>query len=57
MIIRTVLALLLLVVGVSGCASLYNLDGGNRGGVSSSLVDYLYPGGEIPPKSPTAFPA
>ncbi len=56
MIIRTVLALLLLVVGVSGCASLYNLDGGNRGGVSSSLVDYLYPGGEIPPEVTDSIP-
>lgn len=46
-----VLALLL----VAGCSSLWNL-GESRSGVSSSLVDYLYPKGEIPPETNTAIP-
>ncbi|NNF40935.1 MAG: rhombotarget lipoprotein [Woeseiaceae bacterium] len=56
MITRTLFVLVLLAVGPAGCTSLYNLDGGNRGGVSSSLVDYLYPGGEIPPEVSNSIP-
>lgn len=40
----------LLTVTLAGCASLW--DGSHtRTGVSSSLVDYLYPDGEVPPPS------
>lgn len=34
---------------VAGCSTLLNLSGETRSGVSSSLVDYLYPAGEVPP--------
>ncbi len=56
MINRKLFALALAVTLAGGCSSLYNLDGGTRGGVSSSLVDYLYPGGEVPPEVRTLFP-
>lgn len=48
--------LLLLVLG--GCTSLFQLGGpyGQREGVSSSLVDYLYPKGEVPPEETQAIP-
>jgi len=47
---RILLAVLLLVL-LSGCASLWKGPGyeKTREGASSSLVDYLYPKGEIPP--------
>ncbi|MGB5334103.1 MAG: rhombotarget lipoprotein, partial [Woeseiaceae bacterium] len=35
---------------ISGCSSLWGLGGDTRSGVSSSLVDYLYPKGEVPPE-------
>jgi rhombotail lipoprotein len=38
----------LLALALVGCSSLWNWNGG-RSGTSSSLVDYLYPDGEIPP--------
>jgi rhombotail lipoprotein len=38
----------LLALALVGCSSLWNWNGG-RTGTSSSLVDYLYPDGEIPP--------
>ena len=38
-----------IVVAIAGCSSLWNFGGGTRSGVSSSLVDYLYPAGEVPP--------
>ncbi len=34
---------------LTGCSSLWNWSGGTRSGTSSSLVDYLYPDGQIPP--------
>lgn len=52
------LKLLLTVLIVSllaGCSSFWNL-GESRGGVSSSLVDYLYPAGEIPPNINETIP-
>jgi rhombotail lipoprotein len=39
----------LLALALVGCSSFWNWGGGNRSGTSSSLVDYLYPGGQIPP--------
>jgi rhombotail lipoprotein len=39
----------LLVLFIAGCSSFWNIGGAARSGVSSSLVDYLYPAGEVPP--------
>lgn len=43
--------LLLVAISLSACTRAWHELGGDRsrGGVSSSLVDYLYPGGEEPP--------
>ena len=38
----------LLALALVGCSSLWNWNGG-RSGTSSSLVDYLYPDGQVPP--------
>ena len=50
--------LTLLLCAVSGCSSL--LSGSNslatRSGASGSLVDYLYPGGEVPPSTDGGLP-
>ena len=43
------LSVLPLIALTSGCSSLWNFGGETRTGVSSSLVDYLYPAGEVPP--------
>ncbi len=47
-----------LVAGLSGCTSLWQGTGmsGSRQGVSSSLVDYLYPKGEQPPPQDQKLP-
>mgnify|MGYP007098394522 CR=1 FL=1 len=34
---------------LTGCSTMWNWSGGARNGTSSSLVDYLYPDGQIPP--------
>ena len=39
----------LMALALVGCSSLWNWGGANRSGTSSSLVDYLYPDGQIPP--------
>jgi len=41
---------------VTGCSSLWNWSGEGRSGTSSSLVDYLYPNGEIPPDVQQTIP-
>jgi rhombotail lipoprotein len=46
---------ILAVLLIAGCSSLWNL-GESRSGVSSSLVDYLYPKGEIPPNLNETIP-
>lgn len=46
----------LIVVTVTGCSTLWNLGGDTRSGVSSSLVDYLYPAGEVPPDIQDTIP-
>jgi rhombotail lipoprotein len=46
---RKNLFLALLALSLVGCSSFWNWSGGNRSGTSSSLVDYLYPDGQIPP--------
>jgi len=48
--------LLLLSFLVGGCSSFAGLSGESRRGVSSSLVDYLYPKGQVPPEVPDAIP-
>lgn len=42
-------ALLSVVLLLTGCSSFWDWSGGHRHGTSSSLVDYLYPDGEVPP--------
>ena len=49
--IASVSALLL-----AGCSSLWDWGGGRRSGQSSSLVDYLYPGGQVPPQVEESVP-
>lgn len=48
--------IMLLALAISGCSSLWNFGGPTRAGVSSSLVDYLYPAGEVPPKVQQSIP-
>jgi len=50
------LVALLTIALLSGCTSLWQSYGGERRGVSSSLVDYLYPGGEPPPPVSDSIP-
>lgn len=45
-----------IVLLLAGCSSLWNMGGETRSGVSSSLVDYLYPAGEIPPNVQDSIP-
>lgn len=46
----------LIVFLLAACSSLWNLGGEARSGVSSSLVDYLYPAGEVPPDLQDTIP-
>lgn len=46
----------LIIVLLAGCSSLWNFGGETRSGVSSSLVDYLYPAGEVPPDVQDTIP-
>ncbi len=41
---------------LGGCSSWWHLGGETRSGVSSSLVDYLYPAGEVPPNVQDTIP-
>ncbi|MDH3533705.1 MAG: rhombotarget lipoprotein [Gammaproteobacteria bacterium] len=41
---------------LAGCSSFWNIGGATRSGVSSSLVDYLYPAGEVPPDVQARIP-
>lgn len=41
---------------MTGCSTLWNWSGGHRNGTSSSLVDYLYPNGEVPPDVQDTIP-
>lgn len=52
---KRLLLLLLLLPAFGGCASLWGLND-SRIGASSSLVDYLYPKGEVPPDVSDAIP-
>lgn len=53
---RRLLAILLIPALMGGCSSFWNLTGETRVGVSSSLVDYLYPKGEVPPDVQDGIP-
>jgi rhombotail lipoprotein len=44
------------VLSLAGCSSFFDLGGQTRTGVSSSLVDYLYPAGEVPPAATDSIP-
>lgn len=47
----------LVIMLVCGCSSLWQLgESGTRHGTSSSLVDYLYPHGEVPPDVSNTIP-
>ncbi len=48
------LGILMIAALAAACAGLYG--GGTRQGVSSSLVDYLYPKGEVPPRQEGVIP-
>lgn len=50
------ISILILALSITGCSSLWNFGGPTRAGVSSSLVDYLYPAGEVPPKVQQSIP-
>lgn len=45
-----------ITVFLTGCSSLWNWSGDSRGGSSSSLVDYLYPNGQVPPDVQETIP-
>jgi len=46
---KSIFAIILIALSTTGCSYLWNWSGGTRSGASSSLVDYLYPDGQIPP--------
>ena len=41
---------------LTGCSTFWDWSGGGRNGTSSSLVDYLYPNGEVPPDIQNSIP-
>lgn len=53
---KSLASLLLLSFLIGGCSSFAGLSGESRRGVSSSLVDYLYPKGQVPPEVRDAIP-
>lgn len=55
---RNILVAGLFLTVLGGCSSFWQLGSGpeTRGGVSSSLVDYLYPKGEVPPDIASTIP-
>jgi len=52
--LKKIACLLLVTLTISACSSYFGSDG--RRGVSSSLVDYLYPEGKIPPNYEETIP-
>lgn len=50
------LSAFLALIVLSACSSLWNFSGETRTGVSSSLVDYLYPEGQVPPQVEDSIP-
>lgn len=55
---KNVAAVMLMTTLLTGCTSFWSMSGGSgtRAGVSSSLVDYLYPKGEVPPDYSDTIP-
>jgi rhombotail lipoprotein len=52
------MALLVPALGLAGCEAMSTMWGGStRSGVSSSVVEFLYPAGEVPPKPTGEVPA
>lgn len=53
-----ILILVVGILGLTGCTSFWQMQSGvgSRSGVSSSLVDYLYPEGEVPAERGTETP-
>jgi len=52
---RISVVILVVAALLSGCSSLWR-DARQRQGISSSLVDFLYPNGEVPPDQDTVIP-
>ena len=52
----TLLVMLAVALCLGGCSTLWNWGGGTRSGSSSSLVDYLYPDGQVPPDIQETIP-
>jgi rhombotail lipoprotein len=53
---KFLLALVSAVLLLTGCSTCWDWSGGGRNGTSSSLVDYLYPNGEVPPDIQDTIP-
>ena len=53
---KILFALLPVALLLAGCSTLWDWSGGARNGTSSSLVDYLYPDGEVPPDVQDTIP-
>ena len=56
MTLKSTLVLTLIATLLTGCSAMWNWSGGHRQGASSSLVDYLYPDGEVPPAVSQTIP-
>ena len=53
---KFLIALVSAAVLMTGCSTMWNWSGGHRNGTSSSLVDYLYTDGEVPPDVQDTIP-
>ncbi len=54
---RLLVAILSIALPMAGCSTLWDWSGGTRSGSSSSLVDYLYPDGQVPPDFDETIPS
>lgn len=54
--IRSQCVIILLAMSLTACSGMWHGQYGSRSGVSSSLVDYLYPKGEVPPELDATVP-
>jgi len=52
----TLMAIALIALLLTGCSTMWNWSGSARSGASSSLVDYLYPDGQVPPDIQETIP-
>ena len=55
-LIRSRCLFIVLSALLAGCSALWHGQPGSRSGISSSLVDYLYPKGEVPPDFEAQIP-